>query len=82
MDQPERLPVIAFIIACLSVFFVLYLILGGEDSAIGVKVETSDEILLEDEFLYELLLTMNISVLYSPGRRGKGSSHGKLFFIY
>ena len=53
MDQPERLPVIAFIIACLSVFFVLYLILGGEDTAIGVKVETSDEILLEDELLDE-----------------------------
>ena len=35
-----------------GVFFVLYLILG-EDTAIGVKVETSDEILLDDELLDE-----------------------------
>lgn len=53
MDQPERLPVIAFIIACLGVFFVLYLILGGEDSAIGVKVEISDEVLTDDDLLDE-----------------------------
>ena len=53
MNQPERLPVLAFIAACVSVFFVLYLILGGEDSAIGVKVETSDELLVDDDFLDE-----------------------------
>lgn len=53
MNQPERLPVLAFIAACLGVFFVLYLILGGEDSAIGVEVETSDELLVDDDFLDE-----------------------------
>tara|TARA_B100000674_G_C37958806_1_gene970970 strand:- start:1338 stop:2294 length:957 start_codon:yes stop_codon:yes gene_type:complete len=53
MDQSERLPVLAFIAACLGLFFVLYLILGGEDSAVGVKIESHDEFIVYDELLDE-----------------------------
>ena len=48
MDKPERVPILIFLTVCLAVFFVLYLLLGGENTAIGVEIETSDELILED----------------------------------